>query len=471
MDELYDLIGIPKTDGINKLIETLRQGKDKYKNNIIQKAKKELDPAKHDIMNPFLRNRKRKSKKRDEIKNYNNIALAYQKLIVKKEKAMIFGNTPLLKANVDQGNETQKNILKAIERILHDNKESSFNRKIAEAVGSYTEGGEIWYTKTKEEKHSSYGFETDIDVKVMQLTPKDGEKYYTYKDGYGDLIAFSRNYSKKENGKDVDYFEIYTSNKTYLLSKNSSDWELVSKYPQKQILSKIPVVFAEQDFTSWYDVQGMIDRLEILLSDHAEVNDRNAYPILIVEGDLQGELEKGPGGGLKIKKDSKVSYLSWAQATDSIKLEIENLIKNILLFTQTSNISFEEVKSLGALSGTALKMLFLDAHLKVMEKREIYDEYLQRRINIIKRILATLNPAWKQEIDNMIIEPEIVPFMVENEKEQVEIALLKNGNKPLESHEKSVKDWQGQDTEDYEQIKKEEKESANVGYFSAEEVE
>ncbi|WP_313374315.1 phage portal protein [Chishuiella sp.] len=470
MKELYELIGIPEADGLNELINALKQGKDKTK--IIAEAKKQLDPNMHDIMIPHLRdkrNKKRGEKAKD--KELVSIALALQKWIVKKEKAMIFGNTPLLKANIDQNSKISKDVLKAIERILHDNKESSLNRKIAECVGSYTEGGEIWYLRKREEKHSSYGFDTDIDVKVMQLTPKNGENLYTFTDDFNDLKAFSRNYSKKENGKEVNYFEVYTANKTYKFKQDNSEWTLLENYPQDQILKKIPIAFAEQEHTSWYDVQKLIERYEQLISDHGEVNDRNAYPILLIEGGLVDFLERGPGGGIKLENGSDAKYLSWDNAPESIKLEIENIVKNIQLISQTPNFSFDEVKRMSALSGTALKMLFLDAHLKVMEKREIYDEYLQRRINIIKRILATLNPAWKTEIDNMIIEPEIVPFMVENEKEQVEIALLKNGNKPLESHEKSVKDWQGQDTEDYEQIKKEEKESANVGYFSAEEVE
>jgi len=40
LDELYELIGIPETDGINKLIDALKQGKDKTK--IIAEAKNSL---------------------------------------------------------------------------------------------------------------------------------------------------------------------------------------------------------------------------------------------------------------------------------------------------------------------------------------------------------------------------------------------------------------------------------------------
>lgn len=459
MNELCKLLNIPENSPKQKIIDALKQDKDKAK--IIEKAKKELDPKQHDIMNPVLRRPKNKDEK-DKNKDVISIALAYQKWIVRKEKAMIFGNQPILRANPND--ETEKAVLKAIERILHDIKEPSFNRKLAESIGSFTEGGELWYLKEGEE-HDSYGFKTKMKIKAMLLSLKNSSQLYPCKDDFDDMICFSRNYIKKIEGKEVEYFEVYTQNFTYLF-ENFKEWELVEGYPKKQVLEKIPAVFGEQENVSWYDVQDLIERIEVLVSDHGEVNDRNAYPILKVIGKLKNYLNKGPGGGVELDKDSDMNYLSWDQATDSIKLEIDNLVKNIQLFSQTPNISFDEVKSLGALSGTALKMLFLDAHLKVMEKREIYDEYLQRRINIIKRILATLNPAWKSAIDNLVIEPEIVPFMVENEKEQVEIALLKNGNKPLESHEKSVKNWQGQDTEDYEKIKQEETEASNRDYFN-----
>ena len=460
MNELCKLLKIPEGSKIQKIIDALKQDKDKTK--IIEKAKKELDPKQHDIMNPILRRPKNKDEK-DKNKDVISIALAYQKWIVRKEKAMIFGNQPILRANPND--ETEKAVLKAIERILHDIKEPSFNRKLAESIGSFTEGGELWYLKEGEE-HDSYGFKTKMKIKAMLLSLKNSSQLYPCKDDFDDMICFSRNYIKKIEGKEVEYFEVYTQNFTYLF-ENFKEWELVDGYPKKQVLEKIPAVFGEQENVSWYDVQDLIERIEVLVSDHGEVNDRNAYPILKVIGKLKNYLNKGPGGGVELDKDSDMNYLSWDQATDSIKLEIDNLVKNIQLFSQTPNISFDEVKSLGALSGTALKMLFLDAHLKVMEKREIYDEYLQRRINIIKRILATLNPAWKSAIDNLVIEPEIVPFMVENEKEQVEIALLKNGNKPLESHEKSVKNWQGQDTEDYDKIKQEETEASNRDYFNS----
>ena len=481
MDELFELLQIPNTEPISKVIHILTQGKDKTR--IFDLAEKQLDPSKHDIFNPILRRDKWQEKpNQDGVKDedgnvemskqlvkVNRIGIAYQKLIVNKTKAFLFGNTPKLKSN--PVTEEEKIVLKAVERVLHDIKESSFNRKVAGAISSYTEGGEIWWFQKKDEKHSNYGFPTDIVLKAKVLSPKENELFYSYTDSLGDLLVFTRSYCMQIDGKDTQYYDVYTSKKNYRFQQIGSEITIDPKYPIENKLEKIPAVFGEQDIVEWADVQWSIDRLEVLLSNHAEVNDRNAYPILAIKGEVKSFIEKGPGGAVELENGADMAYVSWDNATASVKLEIENLIKYIHMITQTPNISFEEVKSMGALSGTALKMLFLDAHLKVMEKREIYDEYLQRRINIIKKAIGVLNPKLKTAADNLIIEPEIIPFMVENEKEQVEIALLKNGGKALESHEKSVKNWQGQDTEDYEKIKAEEKEFNSLEYFNPTNVE
>lgn len=51
-----------------------------------------------------------------------------------------------------------------------------------------------------------------------------------------------------------------------------------------------------------------------------------------------------------------------------MKLEIDTLLRMIYTITQTPDISFDTVKGIGAVSGVALKLLFMDAHLKVQDK-------------------------------------------------------------------------------------------------------
>src|SRR5690606_10981383 len=118
-------------------------------------------------------------------------------------------------------------------------------------------------------------------------------------------------------------------------------------------------------------------------------------------------------------KGSKASYLSWDHAPESVRLEIETLLGQIFSLTQTPNISFDSVKGLGAISGIALKLLFLDAHLKVKNKEETFTEYLQRRNSIILSYAGLLHTPIQSTAHEMDLDDEIEPYMIEDLKEMV----------------------------------------------------
>ena len=156
-------------------------------------------------------------------------------------------------------------------------------------------------------------------------------------------------------------------------------------------------------------------------------------------GQINGWSKKGESGAVIEGEDgATMNYVSWQNAPESVKLEIETLLKMIYTITQTPDISFDAVKGLNV-SGIALKLMFMDAHLKVQDKREIFDEYLQRRANIIKAYLAKMNIGWEKEIDVLDIIPEITPYMLTSEIDEINMWLAANGNKPLVSHKESVK--------------------------------
>jgi len=110
----------------------------------------------------------------------------------------------------------------------------------------------------------------------------------------------------------------------------------------------------------------------------------------------------------------------------------------IYTISQTPDISFESLKGVGAVSGVALKLMFLDAHLKVQEKLETFDEYLQRRVNLIKAFIAQMNTSLAKDITTLDIVPDVTPFMVDDLKTMVETLVTANGNKPIMSQKTSV---------------------------------
>ena len=49
-----------------------------------------------------------------------------------------------------------------------------------------------------------------------------------------------------------------------------------------------------------------------------------------------------------------------------------------------------------------------------------------------------MNTAWEKDCDTIMVEPEIVPYMLTNEIDDLNYWLTANGNKPVISQEESV---------------------------------
>jgi SPP1 family phage portal protein len=440
----------------------------------VESAKKALDPKLHDIHNPILRPDKKVKVDADneaesaqkvidtggestntKTEKVARISLALQKLIIARAVSFCFGNPIAYNATPD--NDNQKLVLKALNRILYDNKTNSLNRKIGRAVFGYKECAELWYPVEK--PNSNYGFKSKYKLRCMLLSPADGDTLYPYFDEMGDMVAFSRAFARKDNGENaVDYFETYTDTEHWLWKNGANGYEVVEGYPTKVPIGKIPIIYGYQPTFETEDVDSLIDRLEKLLSNFADTNDYHASPKIFVTGQINGWSKKGDAGAvIEGDEGATMQYVSWQNAPESVKLEIETLLRMIYTISQTPDISFDSVKGLGAISGIALKLLFMDAHLKVQDKREIFDEYLQRRVNVIKSYIGKFNTSLEEDCDTLEIEPEITPYMLNDELAEINMWLAANGNKPLVSQKQSVKSANlSQDPEvDFEQIQDE----------------
>lgn len=423
----------------------------------VEEAKKALNSKLHNVNDPILRPDKRVKVDADndadsaqkvittdgEAVNFRTekvarVALAIQKLIIKRAVSFCFGNPP--EYNATPNNENEQGILNALNRILYDVKSNSLNRKIARAIFGFKECAEYWYTVGVDKPHSKYGFNSKYKLRCAVFAPEYGDTLYPYFDETGDMVAFSRAFSRKDdNGNAVDYFETFTDKEHWLWVNGANGYDTAPGYPKPIAIGKIPVVYGHQPYFETEDVDALIDRLEHLLSNFADTNDYHASPKIFVTGQINGWSKKGESGSVIEGEDgATMQYVSWQSAPEAVKLEIETLLKMIYTITQTPDISFDSVKGLGAISGVALKLLFMDAHLKVQDKREIFDDYLQRRVNIILAYIAQMNTAWGKDCDNIIVEPEIVPYMLTNELDDLNYWLTANGNKPVISQEESV---------------------------------
>lgn len=455
---IEEILALESADAI---VAELRNGRNADTPDV-DKAEKALDQRKHDVNDTYKR--PDKVVKVDEgtdreavrIVKVARIAVAIQKLIINRTVAFCFGNPVAYNATPD--GEMQEEALKSIKRVLHSCKTNTLNRKVARSVFGYKECAEMWYV-TEGAPHSKYGFKTNFKIRVALLSPKDGNVLYPYFDELGDMIAFSRSYVRVMGGGErIEYFETYTDEYHFLWVKGKDGYKPVDGYPKPNAIGKIPVVYGRQDAFETEDVDNLIDRLEKLLSNFADTNDYHASPKIFTTGEIVGFAQKGEAGAIvQGETGATAQYLSWQHAPESVKLEIETLLKLIYTISQTPDISFESVKGLGAISGIALKLLFMDAHLKVQDKMEIFGDYLQRRVNIIKAFGAKLNPVMASALEEIEVEPEITPYMPTSEIDDINMWLSANGNKPLVSQKASVKGANlTQDPEkDFEQIQEE----------------
>lgn len=420
----------------------------------VELAESMLFPLKHDVMDPLKRKDKAIIVEPDNkeimsvtpgiemgenniaYERVGRIALALQKLIIKRAVAFLFGN-PVVYTS-EKTTDKEKEFMKVFEKILSKVKSNSLDRRIARTVFGYKECAEFWYTVEK--KNKDYGFASTVQVRCALFSPENGDELYPYFDESGDMIAFSRAFVRKNaEGKEVNFFETFTPKERYIWRQDDSNWVVVDGYPKTIAIGKIPIVYAKQDEYETEDVNSLIDRLETLLSNFADTNDYHASPKIFIKGELKGFAKKGESGAIiEGEQDSDAKYLSWDNAPASVKLEIETLLNLTYTLTQTPDISFESVKGMGNISGIALKMMFMDAHLKVADKKEIFDEYFQRRASIIKAYIGEMNGGYKTLAEELDIEPEITPYMITNEIDDLEYWMTANGNEPVISHEESV---------------------------------
>ena len=424
-----------------------------------EKAIKALDPKQHNIFDPTIR--KDKWVKNDsadfggetiDVNGNDNdnrgmhrepvarIGLALQQLIVNRAVSFTFGNPVHYNATTE--NDTQGEIVKAFNKVLSGVKANSLDRRIARAMYGFKECAEYWYPvgNIEDGNRNTYGFPSPFKLRCVIWSPMFGDELYPYFDASGDMVAFSRAYTRKDNGvKTTSYFETFTDEEHCIWESGNDGMTVVEGYPKRIAIGKIPVVYGHQEMFETENVNALVDRLELLLSNFADTNDYHASPKIFVTGQINGWSKKGESGAVIEGEDgATMNYVSWQSAPESVKLEIETLLKMIYTITQTPDISFDAVKGLNV-SGVALQLMFMDAHLKVQDKREIFDEYLQRRANIIKAYLGEMNQSWKPEMDGLDIIPEIVPYMLKSDADEINKWLSANGNKPLVSHKESVK--------------------------------
>lgn len=442
MKPINEIMALGDPMQIYTLLTSRKQGLKKS----LDETESEYDPMRHAVYDTTKRKKKKiktNTGKRDQEGNpiYKEkyidrcrIAVPVQRLLCERDVGFLLSNP--VKYNIDGNVDKQaQDLFDSVINTFKANKINYFDKRLAGELFRCCECAELWYFIPSED-------DSEPEMRVMLLSPLHGDILYPHFDDYRRMDGFARKYCiKDELGNSTIHFDVYTRTMLYRYANDGADLTLLDAKPHG--FDRIPVVYYRQDETEWESVQPVIERLEELLSNWGDVNDYFGAPTYFFKGKMKGFAEKGEVGriyqGEGEGADMKV--VSWNSAPDSMRQEMANLTNIIFSYSQTPDISFENMKTLGNnTSGAAIRLMFTDPHLKAEKKEELFGEMFTRRFNIVKSgIAASILATPKRIADALNVIPVFSPYIPKNEMETLQLINLSTQNKATMSQEDGVR--------------------------------
>lgn len=396
---------------------------------------KDYEPKLHDIVTTQTR-RKDKTLKDGTIERASRIHLGLEKLLVSRMTEFMFA-IPVKRIyhNVNK-DETRHNIANAIELIYKHARINNENIK----RGKYYFGGceffTIWYTVKA--RNSLYGFNCNYKLKCKSYSPMDGYRLYPLFDDRDDMVAMSIEYDRTVGTRTMTYFETYTAEHHYKWINETSEWKQDGEIDEIRLL-KIPGVYAYRCAPIYDGLSHIRSEIEYTLSRNSDVIAYNSAPILKISGRVTGEEQKGESKRIyRTEAGGDVAYVSWTQAIEALKYQVDKLLSFYFMMAQMPDISFEKMSGLGNIGYDARKTLLTDAHLKVGDESGAFIEAFEREYNVIKEFLKFMNIGWKDAIDEIEVEHVISPFIQNNVSDDIKMYMTANGGKPVMSQRESI---------------------------------
>ena len=359
----------------------------------------------------------------------NRIALPLEQDIVNIQTAFTVGTEPKMDCTPA---ESEKGIFEALKQVLKKNKIKYQNRKIVRAWLSEQECAEYWYV-TKDD-----GFWAKLKAKVANLfgksmpqyklrsvlwSPFRGDKLYPFFDDSGDMVAFSREYKKKDlDDNEIVCFMTVTKDMVYQWESDKG-WQPVAAF--KHGFKKLPVLYCYRPEAYCEKIKTIRVRLEKLLSSYADCIDYHFFPILKLFGDVEKMSGEFRNRVVQLTGDgADAAYLTWNQASDPVKVEFENHFNQAYALTNTPRISFDQLQGSGnALSGVSFRYVFMGAHMSVENSAEDIGPFMQRRVNFLVSALGSINTSFEKASETIDIDVEIQPYMIDSIDDKVKTAV------------------------------------------------
>ena len=425
---------------------------------------KDYDPKNHDVVNDTVRIRDRELE--DGVtENASRIAIGLEQLLVSRYVDFTFA-IPVHRVYHNVDNEKDAEFQKIMEAIYKHARIDNENIKRGRAYYASCEFCTIWYTVKQE--NSIYGFSADSKLKCKTYSPMNGVKLYPLFDELDDLYAMSFEYKQKVGTDEVTYFETYTADKRAKWKQNGGDWEQVEIEGVTILnnpLRKIPGVYGARPESIYTRLAGIRSEMEYTLSQNSNIISYNAAPVLKVAGAVSGHEKKDEGYRvIRVENGGDVSYVSWNQGIDSLKYQVDNLLKFYFMQAQMPDISAEKMMSLGNIGFDARQTILMDAHLKVGEESGFWVEIFEREANVLKAYVKMMRQDLADAADKVEIEHVITPYIQNDEKAEIQKWVSACGGKAVMSQLSAIKNagFANDPQEELDQIYKEEEQEQSA---------
>lgn len=382
----------------------------------------EWNPYKHKVFDTNVRKKKKtkvadgydangQPKYKTKYTDVCRVAIPIQKVLVERSVGFLL-STPVMYSYKGKVSDKATELHEKVLRCFDDSKIDFFDKKLARSIFRGREAAELWY-HVPNDKGKPSG-----DIRVTLLSAVNGDDLFPLFDSYGKMTAFMRVYTTIGwDSLKVTHIDVYTSTLlyNYTLTNGKATLEKVGPHG----FDRIPIVYYRQEQSEWADVQPAIDRMETLVSNWGDTDDYFGSPSYFVKGALLGYAEKGEQGKIyQAQGESDMRVLSWDNSPESIRGELSTLRDIIFSFTQTPDVSFEAMKTLGNnTSGASIRLMFTDPHMKAQVKMEMFGEAFTRRYNIVKSVISTLNNISENVSDELYVRPQFTPYLPKNDAE------------------------------------------------------
>lgn len=372
----------------------------------------------------------------DKIVDVARIVTNFPKKEVRTSTAFMFGGKMTITAT-DQNDGFQE-FKRIWERKL---KMQSILKTFARKVLSETKAALVFYPYVS--KGLDGKPQTELKVKILSVPQSENtlSEFYPHFDDNDDLDGFIHKYQVRSTGMIRNSCTLWTADKIITATDELGGWV---KREVPNLFGKIPVVYADVFQPEWDEVALLMDAREMRLSRLIDTNNYNGDPILKTF-DVQ-DLPNKDTVGKEISFASKIDpetnklyhgdaeYLTWDGSQPSVDKELEETKNELFSGSSTPDLSFDNLKGIGNVSGVARKFMLMDAIIKASDNMEVFGPVVQRCVSVVTAgIYNITNIKYRPQLVNNQIDVEFGSILPEDLSETLQNLSIANGGKPINS--------------------------------------